>query len=126
VQTEGYRVTLERIWRQKVDEIVLFSIACHDDLPIAWDSGHSNREVHTDAGLLSRLLRAHNDLAMMEDAIERIDAGTYGICVTCERPMGADWLAETPYIRDCPNCSLKQLTWRSTAAKAVALPVSMG
>ncbi|HKR67934.1 MAG TPA: hypothetical protein VJT16_03755, partial [Streptosporangiaceae bacterium] len=52
---------------------------------------------------------AHEDLALIEDAIDRIKDGTYGICGRCARPIGADWLSDTPYARDCPGCCLSQV-----------------
>ena len=60
---------------------------------------------------------------MTEDAIDRIKAGTYGICGTCARPISADWLTQTPYVRDCPVCCLSQTNWQpEDAARAAGTP----
>jgi DnaK suppressor protein len=114
MDTCGYRASLEELWRQKVDQIVLLSIAYHDDLPSgSRDSASSpSRTDVTDARLIRRVLRAHEDLASIEDAIDRIKAGTYGICGSCDQPLGADWLTEMPYVQDCPTCCLNQTTGR--------------
>jgi RNA polymerase-binding transcription factor DksA len=113
MDTGGYRASLEELWRQKVDQIVVLSIAYHDDLPgEAADTAPS--QLRTDAPLMRRMLRAHEDLALIEDAIDRIKAGTYGICGSCEQPIGTDWLTETPYVRDCPACCLSQTSLRLT------------
>jgi DnaK suppressor protein len=104
MDTGGYHARLERLWRQKVDQIVVLSIAYHDDLPPDSAPGSASDRPCTDARLIRRVLRAHEDLALIEDAIDRIKAGTYGICGSCEQPIGADWLTKKPYVRDCPAC----------------------
>lgn len=112
MDTGGYRATLEELWRQKVDQIVVLSIAYYDDVPSAQVADGSPRPARSEARLIGRVLRAHEDLALIEDAIDRIEAGTYGICGSCEEPMCGGWLAETPYARDCPTCCLSQTGWR--------------
>jgi RNA polymerase-binding transcription factor DksA len=115
MDTGGYRASLEDLWRQKVDQIVVLSIAYHDDLPSGWAAESAPSQPRTDAPLMRRMLRAHEDLALIEDAIDRIKAGTYGICGNCEQPIGADWLAETPHVKDCPAC-LSQSRWLAVPA----------
>jgi DnaK suppressor protein len=112
MDTGGYRATLEELWRQKVDQIVMLSIAYHDDLPSGSVAGSPSQQARSEARLMRRVLRAHEDLALIEDAIDRIKAGTYGICGSCEQAICADWLAESPYVRDCPTCCLNQTSWR--------------
>ncbi len=112
MDTGGYRASLEELWRQKVDQIVVLSIAYHDDLPSGSAADGAPSPPTTNARLMRRMLRAHEDLALIEDAIDRIKAGTYGICGSCEQPMCTDWLAETPYVRDCPACCLSQTSAR--------------
>jgi RNA polymerase-binding transcription factor len=112
MDTGGYRASLEELWRQKVDQIVVLSIAYHDDVPTDSAADSSSRLPRSNARLMRRVLRAHEDLALIEDAIDRIKAGTYGICGSCEQPIRADWLTETPYVRDCPTCCLGQTSWR--------------
>jgi hypothetical protein len=115
MDTGAYRASLEDLWRQKVDQIVVLSIAYHDDLPSGSGADSTPGPLRTDAPLMRRMLRAHEDLAMIEDAIDRIKAGTYGICGDCEQPIAADWLAEAPYVMDCPAC-LSQTSWSGVPA----------
>ena len=110
--TGGYRASLEELWRQKVDQIVVLSIAYHDDLPSGSAADSAPSRPTTNARLMRRMLRAHEDLALIEDAIDRIKFGTYGICGSCEQPIAADWLTATPYARDCPACCLRQTSLR--------------
>jgi RNA polymerase-binding transcription factor DksA len=112
MDTGGYRATLEELWRHKVDQIVMLSMAYHDDVPPGSVADSSCQLAGREARLMRRVLRAHEDLALIEDAIDRIKAGTYGICGSCEQAICADWLAETPYVSDCPACSLSQTSWR--------------
>jgi RNA polymerase-binding transcription factor DksA len=112
MDTGGYRASLEELWRQKVDQIVVLSIAYHDDLPPDSAADSPPGLARTDARLMRRVMRAHEDLALIEDAIDRIKAGTYGICGSCGQSMCTDWLAETPYVRDCPACCLSQTSAR--------------
>lgn len=44
------------------------------------------------------------EIRMIEAALDRIDAGTYGTCVRCGDPIGderLDVLPATPFCRDC-------------------------
>jgi RNA polymerase-binding transcription factor DksA len=119
MDTGGYRASLEGLWRQKVDQIVVLSIAYHDDVPSGSAADSAPSPPTTNARLMRRMLRAHEDLALIEDAIDRIKAGTYGICGNCEQPIGADWLTKTPYVRDCPAC-LSQTSWLAVPAPRFA------
>ncbi len=119
----GYLVTLEDLWRQKVDQIVVLSMAYHDDIPADTVHALTSRQNRSDTLLMNRVMRAHEDLALIEDAIDRIKAGTYGICGTCAQPISADWLNQTPYVRDCPVCCLSQTNWQpAVAARAAGTP----
>jgi hypothetical protein len=115
---------LEEMWRQTVDLIVLLSMAYHDATSPSDDGEGDGLAVSAvpvagqdpDAGLLSRVLAAHETLAEIEEAIDRLKAGGYGICERCEQPMPAAWLAESPQVRYCPGCALEQLRWQPRSA----------
>lgn len=53
------------------------------------------------AGLHERELARH---AQLLDALARIDAGTYGRCLTCGRPIAYGRLLVFPEARTCPGC----------------------
>jgi RNA polymerase-binding protein DksA len=44
---------------------------------------------------------AEHLLGEIEDALRRIDEGTYGFCVVCGRPIGEERLAALPYATLC-------------------------
>lgn len=121
------RTRLEQIWRVKVDQIVALSMACHEIAPSLSDpvmpalaalAGSSAGRGDPLAHVAGRLLLAHDELAEIEAAMDRIGAGCYGICEQCMVPMPSDWLDETPYIRYCPDCSLERLRWQPSASEA--------
>lgn len=120
MDTGGYLATLEEMWRQKVDQIVVLSMAYHDEAPADTVHALTSRHACGDTLLMNRVMRAHEDLALIEDAIDRIKAGTYGICGSCQQPMSTEWLTEMPYATDCPGCCLSQVDWESAAATRAA------
>lgn len=46
----------------------------------------------------------NNELAMINDAIKRIQDGTYGICGGCGRPIPTARLEALPFASLCVNC----------------------
>jgi RNA polymerase-binding transcription factor len=50
----------------------------------------------------SRLLRA------IEEALARIEQGTFGMCGTCNRPISTARLDAVPWTRLCHDCKEKQ------------------
>ena len=51
-------------------------------------------------------LRDHNrvHLEAVDAALTRLDAGTYGTCTTCGKPIGAERLAALPWAALCIEC----------------------
>jgi DnaK suppressor protein len=47
-------------------------------------------------------------LKKIEDAIEQIDSGTYGICETCGQPIGLSRLEARPVTTMCIDCKTEQ------------------
>ena len=52
----------------------------------------------------AKLLRA------IEDALARVEAGTYGICIDCEEEISAPRLKAVPWTKVCISCKEKQYT----------------
>lgn len=52
---------------------------------------------------LAQQARAH--LAEIDDALERLAAGTYGICVECGEPIAPSRLEARPAARTCITCA---------------------
>jgi DnaK suppressor protein len=47
---------------------------------------------------------SENVLSSIDDALERITAGTYGQCVSCGKPIAEDRLAAIPWATQCIDC----------------------
>ena len=102
-----WRLTLQRRWERKLEEVVALAGACQgvsaagDDLPGDGAALPSFR-------LYCRAAAAYEDLAAVADAIHRADAGTYGLCGRCKRPMADQVLADDPLRQYCAPCALRQ------------------
>lgn len=47
-------------------------------------------------------------LTQVEEALARMDAGTYGVCEHCGQPIHADRLRAIPYAKLCIDCKAKE------------------
>ncbi|MBC2933289.1 TraR/DksA C4-type zinc finger protein [Nocardioides sp. zg-1228] len=54
-------------------------------------------------GALVRQVRGR--VAEVDAALERVDAGTYGVCESCGRPIGDARLEALPAARTCIRCA---------------------
>lgn len=50
---------------------------------------------------------ATSELRQVDDALARMDAGTYGICANCGRPIPAGRLEVRPFAEYCVSCAEK-------------------
>jgi DnaK suppressor protein len=55
--------------------------------------------------VVALLDQARRRLADVEAAVRAVEAGIYGICETCGRPIGAERLAARPAARTCIDCA---------------------
>jgi DnaK suppressor protein len=58
--------------------------------------------------VVALLDQARRRLADVEAAVRAVEAGIYGMCETCGRPIGEERLAARPAARTCIDCA--QLT----------------
>ena len=71
------------------------------------DQSSQESDVHVQLALKqtdAKLLRA------IEEAIHRLDHGTYGICMDCEGEIAPARLDAVPWTRLCIDCKAKQKT----------------
>jgi RNA polymerase-binding transcription factor DksA len=116
-----WRSALNALWRRKLDEVIALSAAC-EGTPDVDDGRLADRASSPSLRIRDRANRAFEDLAAVEDAMARIDEGSYGRCAACGQPMSEEWLAEEPQIRHCPGCALLLVRWRSSRARSAAQP----
>ena len=48
-----------------------------------------------------------DEIDKVEQAISRIDSGTYGICLICGQPIKKEQLHTMPYSFECTHCAKK-------------------
>lgn len=49
--------------------------------------------------------RARRRVTELDEALERLDAGRYGVCVGCGGPIAPDRLVARPSARTCIDCA---------------------
>jgi RNA polymerase-binding transcription factor DksA len=114
-----WKPVLEFRWQRKIDEVVILSEARSglsselDETPAAAGGQWSRR-------LGTRIDAALDEVAAIEEALAKLDDGSYGACAGCGRPMSAEWLADTPEMRYCPDCSLRLVSWPPPARRPTA------
>jgi DnaK suppressor protein len=78
-----------------------------DDDPA--DAGSASFERETAQSLS---LHARNLLSQIEDALRRLDDGSYGVCTGCERRIDFDRLDAIPYSTLCMECRRREESGR--------------
>jgi hypothetical protein len=56
------------------------------------------------------IFRKERKIERIDQALERLDEGTYGICRECQSPIPATWLATLPYADRCAHCEMDRQT----------------
>jgi DnaK suppressor protein len=54
-------------------------------------------------------------LEMVEEALQRVQSGTYGICSGCDKPIDGNRLRAIPYARLCIKCKEREERQRAVA-----------
>ncbi|MEU4237131.1 TraR/DksA C4-type zinc finger protein [Actinoplanes sp. NPDC026619] len=57
------------------------------------------------AQLTALLAAVRARITEVDDALRRLDAGSYGVCERCGQPIAADRLVARPFARWCMNCA---------------------
>ena len=79
----------------------------HSDVPLEKDfaemaTQNENNEVMDYLGNSAR-----TEIALIKQAITRIDNGQYGICQICDEPISKERLEAVPYSNMCIKCASK-------------------
>ena len=78
-----------------------------DDDPA--DAGSASFERETAQSLSNH---ARGLLVQIDDALRRMDAGSYGLCEGCGKPIEAERLEAIPYATLCMDCKRREETGR--------------
>jgi RNA polymerase-binding transcription factor DksA len=68
-----------------------------------------------------RMFSAREALERIEDALSRIDDGSYAICQSCGRPIAVELLETVPQAQLCAACGTDSIAARTSSARS--LPV---
>jgi len=52
--------------------------------------------------------RGHQELTAIDEALQKIENNTYGICESCEGKIGLKRLEARPFVKLCINCQTEQ------------------
>jgi DnaK suppressor protein len=80
----------------------------HVDKPPQQDFSEQASESENDEVLDALGNAARDEVEKIKQALFRIDAGTYGICLTCGKPIKKERLAALPYAKLCIHCAGQQ------------------
>ncbi len=73
------------------------------------EQARAGAEIETHAGLIER---AEQKLKLFDEAIERAERGTYGICADCGNEIAVERLSALPFALYCVSCQSKRRTER--------------
>lgn len=77
----------------------------HVEKPLDKDFSEQAIETENDQVLDALGNNARDEVEKIKQAISRIDAGTYGICLKCGNPIRKERLAALPYANLCIHCA---------------------
>lgn len=80
----------------------------HIDKPLDQDFSEQAVEAENDEVLDALGNTTRTEVEKIKQAISRIDAGTYGICLICGEPIKKERLAALPYANFCIRCAERQ------------------
>jgi RNA polymerase-binding protein DksA len=73
--------------------------------PLEQDSAEQAAQLGNVAVVSALEAEAVQQIAEIEAALQRLEAGTYGVCVTCGEPVGEGRLKVRPAATQCRDCA---------------------
>jgi RNA polymerase-binding transcription factor DksA len=106
VQHTELDVLRERL-QQRLDELTRRAGKIEHDLrqPLSPDSEERVTEMENDEVLEGLDASVLDEARQIQEALGRVNAGTYGICLTCGNPVGEKRLEAVPHAATCVNCA---------------------
>jgi RNA polymerase-binding transcription factor DksA len=99
---------LERLWRQRVDEVTDLTLRLHDVRAEFERSGADGRDGQLTGLELeeieARLEATRFGLSEADAALQRVAKGTFGFCGHCGGTIATDRLTASPVARLCASC----------------------
>ena len=99
-------VLRERL-QQRLDELTKRAGRIENDLrqPLNPDSEDRITERENDEVLESLDASTLEEAGQIQEALDRVNSGTYGICLTCGKPVGEKRLEAVPHAATCVSCA---------------------
>jgi DnaK suppressor protein len=83
------------------------------------EQARASAEIETHASLIER---AEQKLKLFDEAIERVQRGTYGVCADCGDDIALERLKAVPFALYCVNCQSKRPTIAPPGEGAMIAP----
>ena len=110
-QVDGYRTALETLREDLRTQLSdLGADPDEDSVETDFDAGFAD-SAHATAErgrVLALVERLRDQLSAVESAMQKIEAGTYGICDNCGNPISPERLEVLPYSTLCVTCKQKE------------------
>ncbi len=99
----------EKLLRKKAEEVrrsmsaqKVAQVVTRLDVPS--DEGDLSQQSHEEWIFLNRNTLEMKLLREVEDALRRVERGTYGVCHECEEPISSKRLDAVPWAKYCVTC----------------------
>jgi DnaK suppressor protein len=96
----GRRTTLQR----EIDHLITQHRDNHTDFRDVLDVEDMSLRDATAAQQIALLEARTQQRIQLDEALRRLDEGTYGVCEDCEDPISQGRLQALPFARRCLNC----------------------
>ncbi|MDY6980892.1 MAG: TraR/DksA family transcriptional regulator [Pseudomonadota bacterium] len=104
--TTRYRQALLNKRRELLQRVT--AIADDSQLPASADSEEQAVELENEEVLTALDEEARQTLALIDQALQRIEGDEYGLCLACGKPIAEARLEAVPYAELCIDCAEKQ------------------
>lgn len=108
-QIKVYRNRLQELGSQLMDEVKVLS---DNSLTSNKQAGEELADIGSDNFLrdmeLSLMGEESKRIRLIQDALERLDNGTYGVCLDCDAPIPEGRLEALPYAKLCVTCKSRR------------------
>lgn len=109
---QKYQAQLVEMRERLVQEVNSVEEALREDIRSPGDISNlpTHPADHGSAGVDEQLAIVANEEHLLEDveaALDRIEAGTFGTCEDCGKPIDAARLDAIPYVSRCITCAKK-------------------